>query len=64
MRDSLRILPPDLFKNVFDVGLHNVSIIANLFDCYKPYALSTHNRIRVNKMHHIGEALRFGINKI
>ena len=34
------IFPPAIFKNVFDA--HNFSIILNLFDSYKPYALSTH----------------------
>ena len=53
MRDSLCILPTDIFKNVFDVGLYIFSIILNLFDSNKPYALSTHNRICANKMHHI-----------
>ena len=35
------ILPPAIFKNVIDV--YNFSIISNLFDSNKPYALSTHN---------------------
>ena len=46
------ILPPAIFKNVFDVGLYNFSIISNLFDNNKPYALNTHNRKCANKMHH------------
>ena len=53
MRDSLCILPTDIFKNVFDVGLYIFSIISNLFNSNKPYALSTHNRICANKMHHV-----------
>ena len=53
MRDSLCILPTDIFKNVFDVGLYNFSITSNLFDSNKPYALSTHNRICADKMYHI-----------
>ena len=39
MRDSLCILSPAIFKNVFDA--YNSSIISNLFDSYKPYVLST-----------------------
>ena len=34
--------PPAIFKHIF--GEHNFSIISNLFDNNKPYALSTHNR--------------------
>ena len=44
------ILPPAIFKHVFDAN--NFSIISNLFDSYKPYALSTHNQKCTNKMHH------------
>ena len=47
------------FKNVFDV--HNFSIISNLFDSDKPYALSTHNRICASKI--FGEALRIRVKK-
>ena len=36
-------------KNVFDV--YSFSIISNLFDSNKPYALSTHNPKCANKMH-------------
>ena len=44
--------PPtrDFFK-CFDV--YDFSIISNLFDSDKPYALTTHNRKCANKMHHI-----------
>ena len=35
------ILPPAIFKIIFDA--YNFSIISNLFDSYKPYALNTHN---------------------
>ena len=42
---------PAIFKVVFDV--YNFSIISNLFNSDKPYALSTHNRKCANKMHHI-----------
>ena len=45
------ILPPAIFKSVFDV--YNFSIISNLFDSNKSYALCTHNRKCANKMHHI-----------
>ena len=45
--------PTSHFKNVFGVGLYNFSIISNLFDSDKPYALSMHNRKCANKMHHI-----------
>ena len=49
--------PPAIFKHAFDE--YNFSIISNLFDDNKPYALSTHNRKCTNKMHHIfGKALR------
>ena len=37
MKDSLCILPTDIFKNVFDVGLYIFSIILNLFDSNKLY---------------------------
>ena len=46
------ILSPAIFKNVFDVGLYNFSIISNLFDSDKSYALSTHNRKCANKILH------------
>ena len=36
---QLYILPPAIFKNGFDV--YNFSIISNLFDSDKSYALST-----------------------
>ena len=54
------ILSLAIFKNVFDVGLpvYNFSVVSNLFNSNKPYVLSTHNRKRANKVHHIGEALR------
>ena len=42
---------PAIFKVVLNV--YNFSIISNLFDSDKPYALSTHNRKCANKMHHI-----------
>ena len=45
------IPPPAIFKHVFDE--YNFSIISNLFDNNKAYALSTHNRNCTNKMHHI-----------
>ena len=45
------ILPPAIFKNVFDV--HNFSIILNHFESNRPYTLSTHNQKRANKMHNI-----------
>ena len=35
------ILSPAIFKNVFDIGLYNFSIISNLFDEKRPtHALS------------------------
>ena len=43
--------PPAIFKNVLDV--YNFSMISNLCDSDKHYALSTHNRKYANKMHHI-----------
>ena len=43
--------PPAIFTDVFDG--YSFSIISNLFDNNKPYALSTHNRKCTNKMHHI-----------
>ena len=43
--------PPAIFKNAFDV--YTFSMISNLFDSNKPYALSTHNRKCANKMDHI-----------
>ena len=46
--------PSAIFKNVFDE--HNFSIILNLFDSNKPYALSTHNRKCANKTHHIWQS--------
>ena len=46
--------PTSHFKNVFDA--YNFSIISNLFDCYKPYALSTHDRKAANKTHHIWQS--------
>ena len=39
------ILPPATSKNVFDVGLHNFSIILNLFHSNKPFALSSDNLV-------------------
>ena len=45
------ISPSAIFKHVFDE--YSFSIIMNLFDNNKPYALSTHNRKCKNKMHHI-----------
>ena len=41
--------PPAIIKNVYDE--YKVSIILNLFDNDKLYALSTHNRECANKMH-------------
>ena len=53
---DMHILPPAIFKNVFDVC--DSSIVSNLFDSDKPYALSTptlstHNRKCANKMNHV-----------
>ena len=45
------ILPLAIFKNVFDI--YNFSVISNLFENNKPYALGTHNEKCANKMHHI-----------
>ena len=45
------ILPLAIFKSVLDV--YNFSIISNLFDSNKSYALSTHNRKCGNKINHI-----------
>ena len=45
------ILPPAIFKNIFDV--YNFSVVTNLFDSDKPCALSTHNRKCPNKMNQI-----------
>ena len=50
-RMEVCILPPTVFKNVFDV--YNVSIISSHFDSDKPYAISTHNRKCAKKMHYI-----------
>ena len=63
MRDSVRILPKDNFKNVFDVGLYIFSIISNLFDSNKPYALSTHNRTCANKCIIFGKTLKIRVKK-
>ena len=43
--------PSAIFKHVFDE--YNFSIISNLFDNNKPYALSTRKGKCTNKMHHI-----------
>ena len=43
--------PPANFKNVFDE--YNYSLISNLFDKNKPYALSMHNRKYAKKMHYV-----------
>ena len=51
MKGKLCIHPPAILKNVFDE--YNFSIILNFFDNNEPYALSTHNRKRANKMQHI-----------
>ena len=51
------ILPPAIFKHVFDE--YNCSIILNLFDNNKPYALSTNNQKCTNKCIIFGETLRF-----
>ena len=46
------VLPlPAIFKNAFDE--YNFSVISNLFDNSKPYALRPHNRKCTNKIHHI-----------
>ena len=55
------ILPPPIFKNVFDV--YNFCIISNLFDSNKPYALSTHNKNERTKYIIFGDALRIRIKK-
>ena len=44
------ILPPAIFKHVFD---EYSSIISNFFNNNEPYTLSTHNQKCTNKMHHI-----------
>ena len=43
------IPPLAIFNNVFSE--YNFSIILNLFDNTKPYALSTHESMCVSKMH-------------
>ena len=48
------ILPPAIFKIVFDV--YNFSITSNLLESDKPYALSTHNRKCARQMHHIWQS--------
>ena len=50
------MLPPANFKNVSDVN--KFSIISNLFDSDKLYALSTPNRKCANKMHHIWRSMQ------
>ena len=45
------ILPPAVFKNVFDA--YNFSIISNFCDSDKLYAIRTHNQKCAKKMHHI-----------
>ena len=56
------ILPPAIFKNIFDA--YNFSEISNLFDSYKPYALSTHiiKNVRT-KCIIFGEALRIKVKQ-
>ena len=44
--------PHQPFSNMF-FDKYSFFIISNLFDNNKPYALSTHNRKSMNKMHHI-----------
>ena len=53
------------FSKMFLMHTNNFSIISNLFNSYKPYALSTHNQQRANKMYHtvFGEALRIRVKK-
>ena len=57
MRGKLYVFPPAIFKSLFDV--YNFSIISNLFDRDKLYALTTHNPKCANKMYHrlFGEVL-------
>ena len=54
--------PPASFKHVFDV--YNFSIISNIFDSDKPYALSTYNRKCANKMHHIWRSTQIRVKKL
>ena len=51
---GMHILPPAIFKNVFDVC--NFSIVSSFFDSDKPQALSTHNQKCANKMNHIWQS--------
>ena len=48
---GIYILPLAISKSV--LGVYNFTIISNLFDSNKPYALSTYNRKCGNKMHYI-----------
>ena len=58
---------PATFKNVFDVPIgYTVSVILNLFDSNKPYALSTQNRKDrkcAKKCIVFGETLRIRVKK-
>ena len=58
---QLCILPPAIFKNAFNA--YNFSIISNLFDSNKPYALSTHMENVRTKCIIFSEALRFRVKK-
>ena len=51
------ISPPAIFEHVFNE--YSFSIISNLLNNNKPYALSMRNHECMKKMHHIGETLRF-----
>ena len=54
------ILPPAIFKNVFE---QNFSIISNLFHSNKPYAFSTYIENVRTKCILFGEALRIRVTK-
>ena len=56
------MLPTAIFKNVFDA--YKFSVISNLFNSYKPYALSTHNRKVRAKCIIFGEALGIRVKKL
>ena len=56
------ILPPAIVKTAFDAD--NISIISNLFDSYKPYALSMRKIKNVRtKCIIFGKALRIRVEK-
>ena len=55
------ILPPAIFKNVFDA--YEFSIISNLFDSYKPYAKARIIENVRTKCIIFGEALRIRVKK-